>query len=69
MQYADEAVVVIKQMPMKAGNRLEGKTFVTQLKVVVAPISQKPIGDAKGGRKFKVYRRELQAKVKVLKEC
>ena len=52
MQYAEDAVVVIKHMPVKAGNRLEGNPCVTWLMVVMAVRGQKPVADAKGGRKI-----------------
>ena len=38
MQYADEAVVVIKPVPKKASNRLEDKIQVTHHTVDVAII-------------------------------
>jgi len=41
---------------------------VTHHTVDVAVIGQKPMVDAKGGRDFKVYWKELQVRVKVLKE-
>ncbi len=54
MQCADEAVVVRKREPMKAGNSEEGKTLVTGCLVILAVMSQKLIADAKGGRDLKV---------------
>lgn len=41
---------------------------MTQHKVAETVRGQKPMTDAKGGRDFKVYRKEFQARVKVLKE-
>jgi len=60
VQYADEAVVVMKLEPMKASNRKEEKTQVTHHKVDVAAIGQKPMTDAKGRRNFKEYRKGLK---------
>ena len=68
VQYADEAVVVNKPIPMKASNRLEEKIQVTHHEVGVADIGQKPMPDAKGGRNFKVYQKEFKMRLKVLKE-
>ena len=59
VQYADDAVVVIKPKPMKASNRKEEKTQVTHHTVDVAVVSQKFMADAKGGRNFKVYWKEF----------
>lgn len=55
MQYADEAIVVIKPVPKKASNRLEDKIQVTHHIVDVVIIVQKIMVDAKGERDFKVY--------------
>ena len=68
VQYTDEAVVVNKSIPMKASNRPEEKIQVTYHVVDVTITGQKPVVDAKGGRDFKVYWKELQVRVKVLKE-
>ena len=55
MQYADEAIVVIKSDPMKGSNPMEDKTQVTHHTVDVAGIVQKLMSGAKGERDFKVY--------------
>lgn len=55
MQYADEAVVVIKSEPMKGSNPMEDKTQVTHHTVDVTGIGQKLMSDAKGEGGFKVY--------------
>jgi hypothetical protein len=68
VQYADEAVVVNKPIPMKASNRLEDKIWVTHRLVDVAILSQKLMIGAKGGRNFKVCLKEFQSRVKVLKQ-
>lgn len=68
MQYADEAVVVIKLVPMKTSNSLEEKIQVTHHIVDVDIVGQKPMIYAKGERNFKVYQKESRARVKVLKE-
>lgn len=68
MQYADEAIVVIKPVPMKASNRLEDKIQVTHYTVDVTIIVQKTMVDAKGERDFKVYQKEFKVRLKVLKE-
>ena len=68
MQYADEAIVVIKPIPMKASNRLEDKIWVTHHTVDVAIIVQNIMVDAKGERNFKVYQTESKTRAKVLKE-
>ncbi len=68
VQYADEAIVVIKPVPKKASNRLEDKIQVTHHTVDVTIIVQKIMVDAKGERDFKVYQKEFKGKVKVLKE-
>ena len=68
MQYADEAVVVIKPVPKKTSNRLEDKIQVTHHTVDVAIIVQKTMVDAKGERDFKVYQKEFKVRVKVLKD-
>jgi len=41
---------------------------VTHHRVDVTVLGQKPMADAKGGRDFKVYPKDLKARVKVLKE-
>lgn len=68
MQYADEAVVVNKPVPMKASNRLEEKIQVTYHRVDMAGVGQKSTTDAKGRRNFKVYQKEFKIILKVLKE-
>ncbi len=68
VQYADEAVVVNKPIPMKASNSLEEKIQVTHHVVDVTAVGQKPMTNAKGGRDFKVYRKRFRVRVKVLKE-
>lgn len=68
VQYADEAVVVIKPIPTKASNRLEEKIQETHHMVDVTDVGQKLMSDAKGGRSFKVYQKEFRMRLKVLKE-
>lgn len=41
---------------------------MTHHKVGVADVGQKLMSDAKGGRNFKVYQKELKMRLKVLKE-
>jgi len=53
MPYAEESVVVNNPRPMKAGNRLEGKTEGTQFKVIVGYSIQKMQYHAKGRRQTK----------------
>ena len=55
MQYADEAVVVIKPKPMKGSNSVEEKTQVTYHRVDMTTVGQKPTVDAKGERDFKEF--------------
>lgn len=47
---ADESVVVINPLPVKAGDRLEDKTKETAFLVMSADTTQKVVFDAKGGR-------------------
>ena len=68
MQYADEAIVVIKSDPMKGSNPMEDKTQVTHHTVDVTDIGQKLMADAKGERDFKVYWKGFQVRAKVLNE-
>jgi len=68
VQCADEAVVVSKQEPMKAGNSGEEKTLVTGCRVILAIVSQKLMMDAKGGRNLKVCWSLDGPKMKALKE-
>jgi hypothetical protein len=68
VQYADEVVVVKNFRPMKAGNRLEGKTERTRLYINGAQTDQKSVCDAKDGRDLRVYQKEYHQKMKVLKE-
>ena len=49
---ADESVVVIKFRPMKAGNRLEGKTGMTNSGVCWGCCEPKATSVAKGGSLF-----------------
>lgn len=69
MQYADEAIVVINLLPVKASNGAEGKTKGTPHKIVVAALVQKTEAGAKGGRDFKVCLETGELELKVLKEC
>ena len=66
VQCADEAVVVMKHVPEKAGNSLEDKTCVTRPWMVSAGEGQKPASGAKGGREFKAYQKEFGLRVKAL---
>ena len=47
-QVADEPVLVINLLPMKAGNRLEDKTKGTVFRVILGAVSQKDTVQAKG---------------------
>ena len=47
-QVADEPVLVINLLPMKAGNRLEDKTKGTVFMVMLGAMLQKGIVHAKG---------------------
>jgi hypothetical protein len=68
VQYADEAVVVNKLIPMKASNSFEEKIYVTYHMVDMTDVGQKPMTGAKGRRDFKVYQKGFKVRVKVLKE-
>ena len=68
VQYTDEVVVVKNIRPMKAGNRLEGKTEGTRFGINGAQTDQKSVCGAKDGRDLRVYQKEYFHKMKVLKE-
>ncbi|KAF5036821.1 hypothetical protein DSECCO2_571130 [anaerobic digester metagenome] len=49
-QVADEPVLVINPLPVKAGDRLEDKTKGTMLRVALGAATQKVVVHAKGRR-------------------
>ena len=65
MPYADESVVVNNPRPMKAGNRLEGKTEGTQFIVIAGCSIQKVPYHAKGRRQTKECEQRNNAAVQV----
>ena len=67
VQCAYEVVVVIKSEPVKAGNCMEDKTWMTIYIVKWTFISQKFVKDAKDGREIEVCWKTEEMKIKVFK--
>ena len=63
MSYADESIVVNNPRPMKAGNRLEGKTEGTQFIIIVGYYIQKMKYYAKGRRQTKECEQRMEKTV------